>query len=75
MIDEKEAMSFILDWTKWGLNQLLSAWDQIFNVKIDENSVVEFVDSVVFGNLQNVFDSELDFASLADQFQIGRAHV
>jgi len=27
MIDEKEAMAFLLDWTKWGLNQVLVAWD------------------------------------------------
>jgi len=27
MIDEKEAMTFLLDWTKWGLNQVLVAWD------------------------------------------------
>lgn len=27
MISEQEAMVFVISWTKWGLQQLLTAWD------------------------------------------------
>jgi len=66
MIDEREAMTFLLDWTKWGLNQVLVAWDFMFTTKVDENAIVDLLDDFVFGNLQGVLDNDMDLSKIMD---------
>mmetsp|Transcript_62544 Transcript_62544/g.135528 ORF Transcript_62544/g.135528 Transcript_62544/m.135528 type:complete len:91 (+) Transcript_62544:971-1243(+) len=67
MIDEKEAMSFFLKWSKWGLNQVLAAWDYIFSSDVTEKEAVNFLDEVVFGNLQGLFDGSLDLSKITEE--------
>lgn len=67
MIDEKEAMQFVVKWAKWGLQQVLGAWDYLFQAQVDENSVANFVDELIFGSLQGLIEGDFDLGKIADE--------
>lgn len=69
MIDEKEAMGQLMQWSKWGLTQVLAAWDYLFSVPMALNDAVEILDQLMFGTLQGIMDGEFDVNKIVDQIQ------
>lgn len=69
MVDEKESMGFLMQWGKWGMGQVLAAWDQLFSMSMNVDSTVELLDQVMFGTLQGIMEGDYNVNSLVEQIQ------
>lgn len=69
MVDEKEAMGFLLQWSKWGLAQVLAAWDYLFAASMTIDGTVQMLDQVMFGTLQGLMEGDFDVNKIVEQVQ------
>lgn len=67
MVDEKEAMGFLLQWSKWGLAQVLAAWDYLFAASMTIDGTVQMLDQVMFGTLQGLMEGASVYKQNSDR--------